>query len=113
MLSQRLCAEDSSDQFRKVFLLELQLISGQAVKLPPAKMVCGCFPFTLCFTSLPADGHERDTVLFHISEGFLVPALEQSQIFGSVLLLAAAWFQYDNLKNPLVFQLKNTHTSSL
>lgn len=75
-----------------MFLLELQLISGQAVKLPPAKMVCGCFPFTLCFTSAPADGQETDTVLFHISEGSLVPtlAVEQSQIFGSVLLLAAA-----------------------
>lgn len=73
-------------------LLKLQLISGQAVKLPLAKMACGCFPLTLCFTSPLADGHETDTPLFHICEGDLVPTLAvgQSQIFGSVLLLLAA-----------------------
>lgn len=75
-------------------LLKLQLISGQAVKLPPARMACGCFPLTLCFTPPFADGHETDTPLFHICEGDLVPtlAVEQSQIFGSVLLIAASQF---------------------
>lgn len=72
-------------------LLNLRLITERAAKLPPAKLVCGSSPLTLCFTSFffCSLAQEINALLFRICWGDLAPTLT---LWNSLQSLAVRFY---------------------